>query len=291
MERAGDPAALHTARGRVIALHLVRKQPLASFFALAYLFSWLLWIPTVLWGHNPSVWVTVSYYAAGLGPMAAAALVVTAEKGRTGLFRYLRRIVDYRVSAPWYLLAVILPAVMALATHGLHRISGAPPAGPAGAPPLILFPVVLAGAVLLGGGLEEPGWRGYALPRLLERTSPFQASLVLGVLWGLWHLPLFLSPTAAQSGQPLSWYLLNGVGLSIIFTWLYRRTKGSIPAAILLHAGINAPWAWLPLHDTGGAVHPFVLYTAVTWAAACACVIHEGRVFLEHPERDEAAPI
>ncbi len=250
---------------------------------MAYLLSWLLWIPTLLGGENQSLMASVSFYAAGFGPMAAAALVIAAEEGRPGLHCYLRGIVDFSIRARGLLLAVIVPALMALATHGLHRVTGAPPADLGAASPLVAFPAVLAGVVLLGGGMEEPGWRGYALPRLLEKISPLRASLVLGVLWGFWHLPLFVSPAVPQGEQPLLWYLLNGVGLSVIFTWLYRRTGGSLPTAILLHAGINAPWAWLPLHDTGRAVHPLVLYTVVTWTVAAACVVSEGSAFLAGP--------
>ncbi len=77
------------------------------------------------------------------------------------------------------------------------------------------------------GGLEEPGWRGFALPRLLTRHTPFASSIVLGAAWALWHVPLFFAPAASQSGFPFVWYFVNALALSIVFTWLYLKSGGT----------------------------------------------------------------
>ena len=100
----------------------------------------------------------------------------------------LSRVVRWRVGLPWYLIALGLPTVLSIATAGLGYLLGASESIQVGA--LTVLELVLF--VLVVG--EELGWRGYALPLLLEKRSAVTASLILGALWGLWHLPTFLVP-------------------------------------------------------------------------------------------------
>ena len=117
--------------------------------------------------------------------------------------------------------------------------------------------------VLLLGGLlcEEFGWRGYALPALQERYSWRVASLILGVIWGLWHLPLFYIANTAQSHIPFALFMVNTVALSVLFAWLFNRTKGSVLPALVLHTAVNA-WAWVipvMVMPDGGNLRPYGL--------------------------------
>ena len=103
--------------------------------------------------------------------------------------------------------------------------------------------------LLVSDGHEAFGWRGYALPRLQRRYSPPQASWLVGLAWGFWHLPLFFVPPALLRLSELAFgpYLLAVVGMSVVFTWLYNAAGGAVLVPVLAHAGINAvSWSLLP---------------------------------------------
>lgn len=206
-------------------LEPVRRHPLISFFVLAYALTWPL-IPLVslspLWG-----------FPALFGPAIAAIVVAAIADGRTGLKDLLGRIVRWRVGARWYAVALGLPVVLALAAAGLHLVLGARVAVEVGGLSVLNFVVF----VLIIG--EELGWRGYALPRLLVGRSALSASLILGVLWCAWHLPTFFVSGAPQHGLPFSAFVLLTVSYSVVFTWVYLHTRGSVLIATLLHGAIN----------------------------------------------------
>ncbi len=127
---------------------------------------------------------------------------------------------------------------------------------------------------LFTGGNEEPGWRGFALPRLLKWHSPLIASLVLGVIWVAWHLPVFF--TEEWGGDtPFVWFLVNVLGLSIIMTWLFLRPGRSVIPAMLFHGGTNVVGSYFPLTTdvVPGAPDFFVLRGSVYWAIAIALLI------------------
>ena len=101
---------------------------------------------------------------------------------------------------------------------------------------------MIAVAIVIGTPLqagEEIGWRGYALPRLADRFGLARASLMLGLLWACWHLPLFLLPGHPNYGQSFPTFLLGGVGLSVAIAWLYANSKGSVLLPMLMHSAVN----------------------------------------------------
>lgn len=238
----------------------IRQYPLLSYFFLAYAFSWILVIPFVLadWGilHGD---YTVAFILKSYGPFLAAYIMIRIGTGREGLQQFKQSLRQARVGWPWYVL--ILLGIPALILLGIIIQPGTL-AGFDGLTPQII--VSYAGTyviVFFGGGPlgEEPGWRGFALPRLQERFGPLWGSLLLGFLWTCWHLPDFL--TSAQGGGPgtgLKTFFLNFpiflvmvTALAIIFTWIFNHTHGSIFIATLAHASINTPQlVLLPLfHD------------------------------------------
>jgi len=207
-------------------LEPVKRHPLTAFFVLSYALTWPL-IPLVsfspLWG-----------FPALFGPALAAMIVVVASGGRAGLRDLMGRMARWRVGARWYAVAVGLPVVLTLATSGLHFALGARTTSVEFGRLSVLDFVVF---VLIIG--EELGWRGYALPRLLVRRSALSASLVLGVLWGFWHLPTFFVAGTPQHALPFSAFLVLTVAYSVVFTWVYLHTRGSVLVATLLHGFIN----------------------------------------------------
>ena len=114
---------------------------------------------------------------------------------------------------------------------------------------LPVFPLLLLFTLLLGGGQEEPGWRGFALPRLQASFGGFVASLIVGLVWAVWHLPLFLmGATRNQTGSFLLYTLLI-LGVSVIVSWCYNETDGSVLLAMLLHAAVNTSGSLLPIQQ------------------------------------------
>jgi uncharacterized protein len=203
----------------------VRKHPLIAFFVLAYLLTW--WIYPLL-RFSPLLGIFGLF-----GPALAAIIMAAVTEGKPGVKALLRRTVLWRVGVPWYVIALGLPILLSLATAALAYLVGASEFIRVGA----LAPIELVLFVLIVG--EELGWRGYALPKLLEKRSPLIASLILGVLWGLWHVPTFVIPGTPQYGLPATAFMLLTIEYSILMTWVFLHTQGSVLIATLFHGAIN----------------------------------------------------
>jgi uncharacterized protein len=224
---------------------LVRRHPVPAFFVLAYLLSWLYWLVVLgIMGRDTLGW----FVPGAFGPPLAALIVTGLVYGRDGTRVFLRRWVLWRVGARWYVLALVgIPALGLVVglpfRDGSERFAG-------WSPSLVLtYVMTWSFLVVLGGGQEEPGWRGFALPRMQERLGPLRASVVLGVLWGLWHLPVFVfvpgynsagSGLASIAASVLVFTAFGMVGQSVLLTWLFNHTRASVLLAVLAHASIDA---------------------------------------------------
>ncbi len=229
----------------------MRQHPLFFFFLMAYAFSWIIVIPFVL--SELSILPKDNFYTIFfvlnpfIGPTLAAYIMYRITERKEG-WRHLRsRLKQLRVGWQWYVFILLgIPAVMVL---GVLVLPGAL-ASFHGLPPffLVRYPFLFL-AIFFGGGPlgEEIGWRGFALPRMQSRYGALRATLLLGVLWTFWHLPHFL--TSAQRGGPgtdfsafsiqFPLFFLEVMALSIIFTWVFNHTRGSVFIAILLHASYD----------------------------------------------------
>lgn len=217
------------------ASSLVKTYPISTFYLVAFGISWLGWVPSLAtaWGladfTNP-LWQSTLLLAA-TGPTLAAVLVVRwAALQQLPLWR--------RVSVRWYGLALVLPLALvggaALLARWRPSVSGAVPLRGERFEWFLLLSV-------LANPWEEVGWRSFALRRLQATQSAGWAALVVGLLWALWHLPLFLLPTGplSMAQKPV---LLWGVGTlaqSFILAWLFNRTRGSLLVVILYHVATN----------------------------------------------------
>jgi membrane protease YdiL (CAAX protease family) len=205
-------------------MSVVRRYPLIIFFVLAYAFSWWPW-PLYALGLSPSPII-------GFGPFLAAVLVLALTGGKAGVVALLRGIVRWRVRPVWYAVALLLPVVLSGGAAALNIVLGAQPPSPAelgawsGLVPTFFLLLLVPG---LGGAWEEPGWRGYALPKLQGGRSALLASLILGVLWAFWHLPLMVI------GQIHLTDPLVIVAWTVVFTWIFNNTNGSVLIAMLMH--------------------------------------------------------
>ncbi|MGP3931167.1 CPBP family intramembrane glutamic endopeptidase [Nonomuraea sp. KM88] len=229
----------------------MRSRPVISFFVLANLLSWVAWAPYVLSNNGlgildfsfPTLLGTTQFTGvlpgAYLGPVFAAYLVTRVADGKEGVRRWVRRMTRWRVSWIWYLgTALGVPAAVivtgfALSDEDIHM------------PPVAALVAYVPGLLIqmaTTGLAEEPGWRDFALPRMQRRLGPLGATVVLGPLWGVWHLPLFLSEwggwpdvTRLRIGE----FVAFAVVFSVVVTWVFNRTGQSLPLVMLLHVSVN----------------------------------------------------
>ena len=204
----------------------IRRHPLAAYFVMAYGFSWAM----------------VALYSTGFifallalfGPALAAIIVTWLIEGRAGVKALLRRVGLWRVSLRWYVVAIGLPVMVALAALCVHSaLTGVPPAINSGTPISLLIII----ALLVVG--EELGWRGFALPHLQARHNGLVASLILGVLWAGWHLANATIPGLQYYLYGFPAFLFFVVAQTVLFTWLFNHTRGSVLLAWIFHAWIN----------------------------------------------------
>jgi uncharacterized protein len=194
---------------------------------------------------------------------AIVALGLTWGRGGFGAVRdLLSPLRRWRAGWRCYLVALLAPPAIHVAALWLTSAPGVGMPHELRSVPLAALPLVF----LVGSAVEEVGWRGYAQPRLQYRLGPIGASLVIGSVWALWHLPLALIEGSTQGQPPFALYVVHVVALAAIFTWLYMRSEASLLLATLLHASIQASGAILPV--TGTAAYPATV--AITVAAAVA---------------------
>jgi membrane protease YdiL (CAAX protease family) len=206
-------------------MSVVRRYPLIVFFVLAYVFSWWTW-PLYAFGLSPSPIIA-------FGPFLAAILVLALTTGKGGVVTLLRRMVRWRVRPVWYAVALLLPVAISGGAALLNVVVlGASAPSPAelgawsGLVPTFFLLLLVPG---IGGAWEEPGWRGYALPKLQGGHSALLASLILGVVWAFWHLPLMVIGQIPLSDPVfiLAW--------TVVLTWVFNNTNGSVLIAMLMH--------------------------------------------------------
>lgn len=214
---------------------IVETHPAATFFVVTLAVSWGLWGLAV--AVSASV-TRLSIIPGGFGP-AIAAITIMWLRGES-VRAWLRAGLSPSVQPRWYAVALGLPIALGLGMAALLVVGGGTLATSQLLGVLPMYPLFLAVTMLVGGGQEEFGWRGLALPALQGRFDALTASVLVGVGWAVWHLPLFAFDAPGYAGRSVTLYVLLVIGFSVILTWLYNNTGGSILLAMILHGGINA---------------------------------------------------
>jgi hypothetical protein len=221
-----------------------------TYFTIAYGYSWAMWLPGVLASRGlfrlPFPGMALVILGAH-GPLVAAVALTWRAEGRPGVVRLLKRGFDVRLGIGWLAAMLLVPVALAGIAVWLNvRLNGYRPEMPLLEQPLLIVPAALYLFFIGGSVQEEYGWRGYALPRLLAQWSALRASIVLGLLWGAWHLPLFYVANTPQAHLPPDLFVLLAVAFSVSYTWLYLRTGGNLFTALFYHMAINLSLSLFP---------------------------------------------
>lgn len=216
---------------------------LAIYLATTFLVSWGAWWMLVGLAGSPGaprLFMTL-YLLGGFGPAIAAALAVTGTSENGGANDYLDQLFRWRVSPLWWAAAFVIPLAFAASKEGVAIAAGA---GAVVAAPLapIARGVMLFPTMIVGGGLEELGWRGVAQPEAERRLPRLPAALMVGAVWALWHLPLFHLPGVSQYGRNFPLFAADVLANACLLAWLYARTR-SILLCMIMHAASNTATA------------------------------------------------
>jgi membrane protease YdiL (CAAX protease family) len=268
-----------------------KKSPssgsLLAFFAATYAVTWTCFIPVVVAvpAHTPLG--TLLVFLGTIAPSGVALWLTARAEGRPGARALLTRTLQWRVAARWYVFAVGYIVAVKLVVALLHRVvSGEWPHFDN--LPWYVVPAAIAISTPIQAG-EEIGWRGYALPRLAARLGLAGASILLGVIWACWHLPLFFVRGADTYGQSFLVYLLQVTALSVAMAWLYAHTQGSLLLTMLMHAAVNNSKHVVP-PPAPSAAHTFGLNASLAAWLAVALLWICAVYFLVRMPREASAP-
>jgi membrane protease YdiL (CAAX protease family) len=222
-------------------------RPLLSYFVFSYAFFWLFLLLFALFlellhlnpGSLPSWVLSIVMISGSWMPTLAAVIMTYKENGRNGIKGLFQKYIHFKLASKWYI-AAFIPFPIAFASVALFKLFGGAPEG--GANLSLHFWITLVVVNILTGPTgEEAGWRGYALPKLLERYSPLKSGILLGIVWNFWHLPLWL--TIGYSGLNLLYYIfffsVGLISLSVLMTWIYCRTSASLVPMVIIHFSFN----------------------------------------------------
>ncbi|MHB9286116.1 CPBP family intramembrane glutamic endopeptidase [Halobacteriales archaeon Cl-PHB] len=251
------------------------RHPLVTFTLVTYVISWGAWTLAGTAVTNEAL-IAFLLVVGTTGPFLAALVLV--GWGDANLRDWLRETFRLRRPPQTYLIGLAVPIVAVALAAGAHAAIFGGQLTPDLLPPVTDYPLYLVFVLLLGGGLEEPGWRGYLLPRLQNTRSSLVAAIVIGMVWAVWHLPLFLLPGTVQGEISFLLYVPQVLGLSVLLTWLTNAAGGSVVPAIFLHAGANAIVNYYPVGGVPGATSTpgHALLVAVILGIAGAVVIRYG---------------
>jgi membrane protease YdiL (CAAX protease family) len=272
---------------------VIARHPLVSFFVLADALSWIAWTPYVLSQNGLGIWQFAFPNVLGtsqifgmlpgayLGPITAAFIVTAITGGRAGLREWGARLWKWRVRWHWYAIA-LLGVPLAIVLTGMV-FSGGQIIAPSLTALAVYLPLLLF-QMMTTGLAEEPGWRDFSLPRLQARFGPMRAAFILGPLWALWHMPLFLTEWGgwpeADWTRPVA-FTVFCIAFNIVMSWIFNSTGQSLPLSMLAHVSVNnfVSVLWGEMFPTVGEqfVMP-ALATGASVAAILVIVLTRGRL-------------
>jgi len=253
-----------------------KKRNPWKFFLLTFAYSWIIWIPSVLDGIGLELPFNVAGYSmvvviiGAFAPLLAAFTLVARNEGREGVKSFFRKALDFQIKPIYLILALVLPLFIHLISHYLALALGLDvaqtlfPSEISVAPAILAIPYFVL-MLVIGGGQEEFGWRGYVQEPLQERIGVIPASLVIGVIWGVWHLPLWFMAGDFHSAYSFLAFVMMTTSISLMYTWLYNSSGKKLIVVMFFHAMNNTAETLLPfLHGIEGKTESaYWVYAAV----------------------------
>lgn len=252
-----------------------------AFFFLTFIYSWVVWLPFVLvemckikTSSSFPVLRTMAILIGAFGPFLAAATLISRKYGWSEVGRYLRQAIDLRIKAKYYVLAIFIPLLITVGTHYLVNLTGIDslpntffPENMPVSPVVIVIPYFFMMLIALGGQ-EEFGWRAYAQKPLQQKLGVFRGSLVLGVIWGLWHLPLWFMGDPNHQYYSFFAFWLQIISLAVIIGWFYNASGEKVAIAWMVHAVSNTVVPFFPVMHMAKVQQPGYWMWAVFYALA-----------------------
>jgi membrane protease YdiL (CAAX protease family) len=244
----------------------------------AFAISWLCWLPLVASQHqigsiSPSVGPLLILLGT-FGPFLSAVAIVSRRSGLAGLREFIGQAFRWRAGIQWYAAVLLAPALIRIVVLFVHVSKGGNPPDLSDASRWLDIPSTFLIVLLIGGPTgEEFGWRGFLLQRMQPVTGVLRASILIGVITTMWHLPLFWIPGTAQSHLPFALFAVRTVALSIISTWLYNGTRRSLLFVLLFHASLNTWPNTLYILDAERTLGPYISATIIYTGWAIQLVV------------------
>lgn len=277
---APSATALPTADAR-----LLPPRGLAAFFIIAFAFSWLVWWAGPLMAPGASSTMALVILGS-FGPAVAATVVTARLDGRAGLRALFGRYLPRRQGGgrPFIIGALIFVALVA--SGGIALLAGGALDIQGLGTGIAALPGMIVLIALVGGGNEELGWRGFALPRLQAALPPVAANVMLGIIWAVWHAPLW-SMATAQSAISFPIYVILVVAIAIVLGFVFNIAGGGLLAVVAAHTAVNAA-SGLKVSALGG-VHEIHELLAMAVIALVILVATRGRLGLARLEEGRPA--
>ena len=247
-----------------------------KFFLLTFAYAWIIWIPSVLDGlgldlpFDVTGYSTVVVLIGAFAPLLAAITLITRDEGRKGLKAFFGRALDFHIKPVYLIIALGLPLVIHVIAHYMALAFDLDVAKTLFPAEISIAPVILAVPyfilmLVIGGGQEEFGWRGYAQEPLQEKIGVIPASLVIGVIWGIWHLPLWFMAGDMHNAYSFLAFVMMTTSISLIYAWLYNSSGKKLIVVLFFHAMNNTAAPLLPfLHGIEGKPESaYWIYAAV----------------------------
>jgi membrane protease YdiL (CAAX protease family) len=275
-----------------------------KYLTYTVIWTWCFWIPSSMIMSNSAgfqgltplegIGLLLLMQLGAFGPSIMAVIFTARREGWQGVKNLLRKFLIWRVGIGWYTFVLLAPVVFSFGGMMLYKATGGTPSefNPALWPGMFTAFLI---AIPFGPLAEELGWRGFGLPVLQSRTTALKASLILGLVWGLWHLPLIFSPIGTPvSGLPVTPLLVFAffaqiTGISVLYTWMMVKTGGSVLMALLLHAGFNASILYVFFPELGQeAMKHITLWSAIPiWLIALWAIYRYGPSTLSGREKEK----
>lgn len=262
----------------------MKRYPLITFFVLAFLLTWFVWGTSIAEQQGMISWHIPQALAFWLGLPIASFGTAALTGGWPAVKDLLLRIIRVVVNPVWYAAALLIPAILVTLGVLIAPLFGST-AGVGVEVPIGSLLGLFAFNAWMWLLTEETAWRGFALPRLQNKFNPLTASLILGVIWAVWHLPLFFIKDSFQSQISFVGFLISTVATSVLIGWLFNRAKGSVLIAALFHAAMDVGIAFTGVMTSGDALFWAFIGLQVIAAIAVSFDLAKLKKFEHYPAR------